>query len=151
MADAEPLPTGGDRVRSKTAAAWLAVLAGPLGLHRIYLYGARDALAWLHLLPALAGAIGVVRMRNLGQDDTLGWLLMPLLGAVISASMLTAIVWALMPDERWDARHNPGRRSAAAGWGAVLAAIAALMVGGAVLMGTISFVVQKFFEWQVAA
>jgi hypothetical protein len=32
----------------------------------------------------------------------------------------------------------------------VLGAIAALMIGGAVLMGTIAFSGQKFFEWQLA-
>jgi hypothetical protein len=31
----------------------------------------------------------------------------------------------------------------------VLAAIVALMVGGAVLMGTVAFSIQKFFEWQL--
>ena len=34
------------------------------------------------------------------------------------------------------------------GWGAVLAAIAALMAGGIVFMGTVTFSIQKFFEWQ---
>ena len=33
----------------------------------------------------------------------------------------------------------------------VLAAIAGLLVGGAVLMGTIAFGGQKFFEWQLEA
>jgi hypothetical protein len=39
----------------------------------------------------------------------------------------------------------------ATGWGPVLAAIAALLVGGAVLMGTIAFSGQRFFEWQFEA
>lgn len=134
--------------RSKTVAAWLALTLGTLGLHRAYLYGKRDLLAWLFPLPTLVGLLGVFRMRNLGQDDHLAWLLIPVLGLMISAAMLTAIVYALTPDEKWDARHNAGLAPVATGWGPVLAAIAGLMVGGAVLMGTIAFSGQRFFEWQ---
>ncbi|CAD5373852.1 TM2 domain-containing protein [Rubrivivax sp. A210] len=143
--------TGPARYRSKTLAAWLALALGSLGLHRLYLHGRGDALAWLHPLPTALGLLGVWRMRTLGQDDRLAWLLIPLLGLMISAAMLAAIVYALTPDEKWDARHNPGHAVVPTAWGAVLAAIAALMVGGAVLMGTIAFSGQKFFEWQLAA
>ena len=135
--------------RSKTVAAWLALALGTLGLHRFYLYGLGDRLAWLHPLPSLVGMAGVLRMRSLGQDDRLAWVLIPLLGLMLSATMLTAIVYALTPDEKWDARHNPDHAVVATAWGAVLAAIAALLIGGAVLMGTIAFSGQKFFEWQL--
>lgn len=137
------------RYRSKTAAAWLAVTVGVLGGHRLYLFGWRDVPAWLHLLPTAAGLTGVWRMRSLGQDDRLAWLLIPALGLVISVAMLSAIVCALTPDERWDARHNPGHAVVPTAWGAVLAAVTALMLGGTVLMGTIAFGGQKFFEWQL--
>ncbi len=137
------------RYRSKIVAAWLALALGTLGLHRIYLHGAGDRLAWLHPLPTAIGLVGVLRMRNLGQDDHLAWLLVPLLGLMISTAMLTAIVYALTPDEKWDARHNLGHKVVATAWGPVLAAVAALMIGGAVLMGTIAFSGQKFFEWQL--
>ena len=139
------------RYRSKTVAAWLAIMLGTLGLHRHYLHGVGDRLAWLHPLPTALGLIGVLRMRSLGQDDRLAWLLIPLLGLMISVAMLTAIVYALTPDEKWDARHNPGHAIVATAWGAVLAAIAGLLVGGTVLMGTIAFSGQKFFEWQLEA
>jgi hypothetical protein len=138
------------RTRSKTLAAWLALLLGATGLHRVYLYGWRDVVAWLHLVPSLLGLAGVVRMRNLGQDDRIAWLLIPLLGGVLSAAALTAIVWALTPDEQWDRQHNGGVQSRPGRWGAVLAAVAGLLLGGMVLMGTIAFAVQKFFEWQLA-
>lgn len=137
--------------RSKTLTAWLALMLGTLGAHRFYLHGWRDRLGWLHVPPTLAGLYGVLRMRELGQDDQLAWMLVPLLGLAISAAMIAAIVHALTPDETWDARHNPGRPVTATGWGPVLAAIAALMVGGAVLTGTIAFSGQKFFEWQLEA
>ncbi|MBL8308686.1 MAG: hypothetical protein JNM33_18465 [Rubrivivax sp.] len=136
--------------RSKTLAAWLALLAGALGAHRFYLHGWRDALGWALWLPTLAGAVGVLRMRALGQDDQLAWLLIPLLGLTLSIGALTAIVHALTPDEKWDARRNAGQAVVRTGWGPVLAAITALFLGGIVLMGTITFGIQKFFEWQLA-
>lgn len=137
------------RPRSKTRAAWLALLLGATGTHRVYLYGWRDRLAWLHPLPTLLGLAGVVRMRNLGQDDRIAWLLIPLLGLMLSLAALTAIVWALTPDEQWDRRHNAGASTRPGRWGAVLAALAALLLGSVVLMGTIAFALQKFFEWQL--
>jgi len=135
--------------RSKTLAAWLALLLGAFGAHRFYLYGWADRLAWLYLPPTLLGLWGVWRMRELGQDDHLAWLLIPLLGLALSAAMLAAIVLALTADEKWAVRHNPGHEVVSTGWGAVLAAIAALALGGAVLMGTIAFGLQKLFEWQL--
>src|SRR5262249_51648220 len=93
--------------RSKTVATWLAVLAGALGVQRFYLYGTRDWVGWLHPLPTLLGLWGAWRMHELGQDDRLAWLLVPLLGVMLSIAMLCAIVAALTPDGRWDARFNP--------------------------------------------
>ena len=135
--------------RSKTASTWTALLGGALGLHRFYLYGARDWLAWLHLLPTLAGLVGVQRLRALGQDDHVAWALIPLLGVMLSAAMLTAIVYGLTPDEKWDARHNPGQPGRRTAWGPVFGVVLALLVGGIVLMGTVAFGGQKFFEWQM--
>ena len=68
------------RYRSKTLAAWLALVAGPLGVHRFYLHGWADLWGWLHPWPTLLGIAGVLRMRALGQDDHLAWLLIPVLG-----------------------------------------------------------------------
>lgn len=136
------------REKSKTLATWLALLLGPLGAHRFYLYGWRDKLAWLFPWPTLLGLAGVVRMRNLGVDDHPAWLLVPLLGLMLTIGMLTAIILGLTPDERWAARHNPGRAVRATGWGPVIGVIIALLVGGAVLMGVIAFAGEKFFEYQ---
>lgn len=133
--------------RRKTVATWLALLAGSLGAHRFYLHGRRDLWGWLHPWPTLLGLVGVARMRILGQDDRLAWALIPLLGAMLAQSMLAAIVYGLTPDERWAQRW--GQPIEATRWGPVLGAIIALMIGGAVLMATIAFGGQKFFEFEL--
>ena len=135
-----------NRVRSKAVAAWLALLLGGVGAHRFYLRGARDPWAWLHAVPTFIGLYGVQRMRAFGQDDQLAWILIPLLGVVLSITMLTAIVYALTPDEKWDARWNGGREVSRSGWTVVFGAIAGLAVGATVLMSTIAFVGQRSFE-----
>jgi hypothetical protein len=134
--------------RSKTVAAWLALLLGSLGAHRFYLHGLRDRRAWLYPVPTLVGLGGVLRMRHLGQDDGLSALLIPLLGVSLSIAMLASIVIALTPDEKWDARYNPTQVVHATGWAPVLAAMAGLFVGAAVLLSTVAFSGQRFFEWQ---
>lgn len=135
--------------RSKTLATWLALLVGTLGLHRMYVHGFGDRWAWLHVVPTALGLIGAHRMATLGQDDRLATFLVPLLGLMIAQAMLTAIVWGLTPDERWDARHNAGAAGPGSGWAVVIAVIAALLIGGTVLMGSIAFSGQRFFEWQL--
>ena len=136
------------RYRSKTAATWIAVVLGALGGLRFYLHGPRD-LAGLAAPPAdAARPVRRWRMDTLGQDDRLAWLLIPLLGLMLSWAMLSAIVYGLTPDERWDERYNPGLPPRATGWGPVIGVVLALMVGGIVLMGTIAFCGQRFFEWQ---
>lgn len=137
------------RYRSKSLAAWLALLGGALGLHRMYLHGWRDALGWAHLLPTAVGWVGLQRLQQLGQDDRLAWMLVPWLGLMLSQGALFAILHGLTPDERWDARHNPGQVGRATTWTPVLAAVAALLLGGGVLMGTITYSVQMFFQWQL--
>jgi hypothetical protein len=136
------------RYRSKTIAAWLALLLGSLGAHRWYLHGLRDRRAWLYPLPTLIGLGGVLRMRNLGAEDALSALLIPMLGVTLSIAMLAGILIALTPDGKWDARYNPELPAHSTGWAAVLAAIAGLFAGAAVLLSTVAFSGQRFFELQ---
>jgi len=107
---AHPTPT----LRSKTLATWLALLGGPMGVHRFYLHGLSDVWGWLHPVPTLLGAWGLRRVTEFGQDDQLAWLLIPILGFMVAGTMLQAIVYGLMPDERWHARHNAGLDTCAA-------------------------------------
>ncbi|MBX3604988.1 MAG: hypothetical protein KF788_06940 [Piscinibacter sp.] len=133
--------------RSKTLATWIALVGGSLGLHRFYLHGFRDPWGWLFPLPTLTGLYGVRRMLELGQDDRLAWVLIPLLGLMLAGTMLAAIVYGLTPDEKWNARHNAAGPAHVSGWGVVFGVILALMLGAGVLMATVAFSGQRYFEW----
>lgn len=139
--------------KSKTLATWVALLGGPMGLHRFYLNGFGDVWGWLHPIPTLLGALGFQRVAEWGQDDKLAWLLIPILGFMVAYTMLQAIAYGLTPDEKWHARFNPtllGDPAApASGWAAVIGVVLALLLGATVLMATIAFSGQRYFEYQV--
>ena len=139
--------------RSKTIAAWLAFLGGPLGLHRFYLYGLGDVLAWLLPVPTALGIYGIERVQQLGQDDQLSWILIPLLGFTIAACALQAILYGLTEKTLWNQRFNPDSApETAAGqthWGTIVAICLALMMGATVLMASIAYSFQHYFEYQV--
>jgi hypothetical protein len=135
--------------KSKTLATWIAVIGGLLGAHRFYLHGRRDVFGWMHPPLALAGIVGVIRTLNLGQDDRVSWLLLPLLGIAITAGMIAALVIGLTSDARWAERFAPGAPAQATGFGAILGVMVALLLGATVLMSTIAYAGQRFFEWQL--
>jgi hypothetical protein len=134
-------------IRSKTLATWIAIVGGSLGLHRFYLHGFGDRLGWLHPWPTALGLIGVQRLRHLGQDDRLAWLLLPLLGLMLAQAMLCAILYGLTPDEKWNARHNAGAAGGDSGWAAILGVVLALALGAGLLIATIAYTAQHYFEW----
>ncbi len=140
-------------MKNKTLSAWLAFFGGPLGLHRFYLHGLGDLLGWALPIPTALGLYGIQRVQQFGQDDRLSWLLIPLLGFTIAACSLTAIVYGLMDKAKWNARFNPQADPEAApgatGWLTIFAIVVSLMVGTAVLMASIAFSFQRYFEAQV--
>jgi hypothetical protein len=140
-------------MKNKTLAAWLAFLGGPLGLHRFYLHGLRDALGWLLPIPTAIGLYGIQRMRQNGLDDPLSWLLIPMLGFTIAGCALMAIIYGLMDREKWNARFNPASAvdsaAGATNWFTIGAVVFSLMVGATVLMASIAFSFQRYFEYQV--
>jgi len=136
-------------MKSKTLATWIALLGGGLGLHRFYLHGFRDPWGWLHPAPTLLGLYGVQRVLAFGQDDHLSWALIPLLGASMAAGMLMAIIYGLTSDEQWDRRFNADRGATHTRWGPILGAVLGLLLGAGVLMATIAFSGQRFFEYQI--
>ncbi len=136
-------------MKNKTLATWLALVGGPLGLHRFYLRGARDVLGWLLPVPSLLGMYGVLRMRALGVDDPWIWWLLPLLGFIVAGCALTAIVYGLKSTERWNHQFNPATPEAASGdsnWLTIGGVVAALMVGTVALMAALALTVQGYFE-----
>lgn len=139
-------------MKNKTVAVWLTLLAGPLGLHRLYLQRRFDRISWLQLLPTLVGAYGVLRAREIGLDDHLSWLLIPWVGLSVAASSLTAIFYGLMETEKWNARFNqalpPESAAGASGWLTIGGVIVALLLGATVLLSSIAFSFQRYFEYQ---
>ncbi|HSV47368.1 MAG TPA: hypothetical protein VLJ58_16375 [Ramlibacter sp.] len=140
-------------MKSKTLAAWLAFLGGPLGLHRFYLRGFGDLLGWALPIPTALGLYGVQRIQEFGQDDRASWVLIPLLGFTIAGCALNAIVYGLMTREKWNARFNTGAPPEAAaggtGWATIGAVVLSLLVGTTALMASIAFSFQHYFEYQV--
>lgn len=136
-------------VKSKLLATWAALVAGSLGVHRFYLHGWKDAWGWCSIPPTLLGFYGLQRAREIGLDDHLSWVLLPLLGTMIAASMLAAIVYGLTSNDRWNARFNPDAPDAGgAGWLTILGVVLALALGATALMATLAFSAQRFFEYQ---
>ncbi len=139
--------------KNKTLAAWLAFVGGPLGLHRFYLHGLGDWLGWLLPIPTALGVYGIQRVQALGQDDHASWLLIPLLGFTIAGCALRAIVYGLMTPEKWNARFNPEAEPEAApgrtNWFTIFAIGLSLLIGTAVLMASLAFSFQRYFEYQI--
>jgi len=141
-------------MKNKTTAAWLAFIGGPLGLHRFYLHGLGDMLGWLLPIPTALGVYGIERIRQFGLDDQLSWLFVPMLGFTFAACALQAIVYGLMDAGKWNARFNPGAAAdAPAGrthWLTVCAVALSLLVGAGVLMASIAFSLQHYYEYQIS-
>jgi hypothetical protein len=140
-------------MKNKTIAAWLAFLGGPLGFHRFYLHGLGDLLGWALPIPTALGLYGIQRVQAVGLDDQLSWLLIPLLGFTMAGCALNAIWFGLMSSERWNSTYNPGQpENSPAGvthWGTIGAVVVALLIGATVLMSSIVFSFQRYFEYQI--
>ena len=126
------------KFRHKALAALLASVAGAAGANRLYL-GQKGW--WLPLgvsaltLPLLIG------VRNWYQTPAF-FVLIP-----VTAGFIQALVIALVPDERFDARFNTAcSRRNHSGWDAVLVAIVTLAGGAIALMTTIALLFQTYYE-----
>jgi hypothetical protein len=142
-------------MKNKTLAVWLTLLLGPVGGHRIYLTGKFDGVAAALMVPSLLGLYGIARARDLGLDDQASWLLMPLIGFTMAACALTAIFYGLMDQNRWNRRFNPGAPpdapAGASGWLTVGGVAVSLLLGSTVLLASIAFSFQRYFEYQTEA
>ncbi len=140
-------------MKNKTLAVWLTLLLGPVGGHRIYLTGKFDGIASALLIPSLLGLYGVARARDLGLDDQASWLLIPLIGFTMAACAVTAIIYGLMDQDRWNQRFNPGSPpdapAGASGWLTIGGVAVSLLLGATVLLASIAFSFQRYFEYQM--
>ena len=140
-------------MKNKTVAAWLAFVGGPLGLHRFYLHGLGDLWGWVLPIPTALGLYGVQRVKQFGLDDMASWVLIPFVGFTIAGCALTAIVYGLMTPEKWNARFNPSAAPDAppghTHWLTIGAVVLSLLLGTTVLMSSIVFSFQRYFEYQI--
>lgn len=130
----------------------LAFALGTLGAHRFYLHGLKDKFGWLHCLATAIGYIGITLLRDNDLASVAGWICTGIGLSGLMAAFLSAIVFGLRPDEKWDAQYNPtsGQQSHS-GWAVVLTVIASLMIGATVLMASFAFSFEKFFDSQIEA
>jgi len=127
------------KFRHKALAALLASLAGALGANRLYL---DQKLWWLPLSVTAVTLPLLVGVRNWYQTPAFFVLMIP-----VTAGFIQALVIALMPDERFDARFNARtERHNRSGWDAVLVAIATLAGGAIALMTAIALLFQTYYE-----
>ncbi|MDR5737803.1 MULTISPECIES: NINE protein [unclassified Caballeronia] len=138
--------------RSKTLTAALAFLFGSIGLHRFYLYGMRDRYGWAHIVGIVMGAFGYLMLAASERTSVLGWAL-ALPGAVsLLAAFLSAIVYGLRPDAKWDAQFNAHtNRQSDSGWTVIFVVIFSLLIGAFLLMTGLALTFQTYFEGQVEA
>ena len=127
------------RFRHKAFAALLAALTGALGLNRLYL---AQRFWWLPLGITLATLPLLIGVENWYQTPAFFVVMVP-----VVAGFIQALIIALLPDDRFDARFNAGHsRRNHSGWDAVLVAVVTLMGGAVALMTTIALLTQTYFE-----
>lgn len=120
--------------KHKTVATALAFLLGGLGVHRFYLKNSVDRLGLLHVccLPLTGLVYGVGRGLNPF------WVLLPLLVSWI-VGWIEALVIGLTPDDKWDAKHNPGSsRASDSHWVLAVILVLTVLVGATAVIATIA-------------
>lgn len=137
-------------MKNKTLATWITFLLGPLGFHRFYLFGWRDALGWLHPIPTALGLYGFVRVRQYGLDDPVSWWLLPLFGFLLTGTCLNAIVFGLMRAEQWNQQFNPSADpldpAGQTRWATIGAIVLSLLIGTAAMLSGLAYSFQRYFE-----
>jgi len=125
--------------RRKSIAALLASLLGALGVHRVYL---GQGQWWLPLLVTVATMPWLIGNPDWHRSAAFFILILPM-----AYGFVEALVLALMPDEKFDARFNA--RTAQrndSGWDAVLVAIGTLLIGTIVVLSAVAIFFQTLFE-----
>jgi len=138
-------------MKNKTIAVWATLIGGTIGLQRIYLTGRFDGWARLAIVPSALGLYGVYRARTLGLDDPLSWVLIPFFGFSFSACAIAGLRYGLMTAPEWNNRFNPAADDEAASgqsqWLTVLGLASTLFIGATVMISTLAFCFQRYFEF----
>lgn len=125
---------------------WLPTRPSPLLPKRLY--------RSIGLVATRAHRLGLVwraaRFR-VGQDDVTSWALIPLLGFTIAGCALNAIIYGLMSKEQWNAKFNQNTESpyGQTNWLTIFGLATSLLLGTTVLMASIVFSFQRYFENQI--
>jgi hypothetical protein len=120
--------------KNKTVAAFLALVMGWAGVHRMLLRGSRDKLALLHLASVPAAAL----VLFLAPHANVFYQLLPIILSWL-AGLLEGLVIGLMPDEKFDGRYNAGSgRQSASNWPLALILVGMMLVATTMLIATIS-------------
>jgi hypothetical protein len=120
--------------KNKTAAAFLALVLGWAGAHRVLLRGSRDKLALLHFASVPASAL----VLFLAPHANVFYQLLPMILSYL-AGLLEGLVIGLMPDEKFDARYNAGSgRQSDSNWPLALILVGMMLVSTTMLIATIS-------------
>jgi len=145
-------PAANGRFRSKTLTAALAFFFGSIGAHRFYLYGLRDKFGWAHIVGSVLGVAGYLLLSATDRASILGWVLVVPGAISLLSAFLSAIVYGLRPDEKWDAQFNAqtGQHSES-GWAVIFVVIFSLLFGAFLLMAGLAVTFQTYFEGQVQA
>ena len=127
--------------KNKTFATFLAAFFGGVGAHRFYLFGKKDFWGWTHFLTLPLSLLAI------GSGSAQPWLFLGVFFVVsILSGFLEALVIGLTPDEKWDARHNPGTgRSSESGWPVVLLLVLTMGFGTTVLIAAMARAFDLFF------
>ncbi len=120
--------------KNKTLAALLAAVLGAAGIHRLYLRGAHDRLAWLHFALLAATLVLLVAAPSIN----LFYRLLPAILSMI-AGFLQALVLGVTPDDKFDAAFNVGSDGRSdSRWPLALLLVATMLVGATVLISTMA-------------
>ncbi|MCL4746162.1 MAG: NINE protein [Burkholderiaceae bacterium] len=126
------------RFRSKPIAGLLALLAGVLGAHRLYL---GSSLWWLYPVLALPPLALALQAQEWFRHPAI---VVPTVVALVAFG--EAIRFSLTPDERWDALRNAGlARRSNNRWAPVFVAIAALVAGTIMMVSVMAISLETLF------
>jgi TM2 domain-containing membrane protein YozV len=116
--------------KNKTLATLLSSLFGAFGVHRFYLRGKRDRLAWLHVSTLPISILYTKLFFNLPLFVTASPLMLSAL-----AGLFEALILGLMSDEKWDVKFNAhsGKKSDSE-WPLALVLVLTLAIGATALI-----------------